>query len=189
VLVVKDGHLKLLALLNRHRGNLTVVTTKSAQLLSPIRSLEKYFLVFVIPSLPGHVDLRNAIRRTWPNISSWHDLLSGIEEDYKSIKLMFIIGSELTYRQDFLQELAFHDDDMFIIDNLVENRDSLKYKVLWGMQQAIHRYEFSYLIKTDDDIVVNLPLLISELMTLPRERYYTGDCRMSYGGFRKYHRW
>jgi hypothetical protein len=151
---------------------------------------ENYFLVFIIPSKPDNVEVRKAIRQTWSNVSNWSVELAGVEEPYKKIKIMFIFGSEHAHYQDFEQELELHGNDMYIIDNLVENRDSLKYKVLWGMQQAVNRYEFTYLIKTDDDIAVNLPLLISELRTLPRERYYTGNCYRFYnGGFSEYKRW
>ena len=150
----------------------TVISNFSSQ-----RIQEKYFLVFAIPSRPANVALRNAIRKTWSNTSSWSGSLSDIEEEHKQIKLMFIFGSDHKYDQAFEQELK-QNDDMFVVGNLTENRISLKYKVLWAMQQSLYRYEYSYFIKTDDDIAVNLPLLIKELISRPREHFYTGNCRM-----------
>ena len=185
VIILKQCHVKLTQMKEQE----TTAMTQTLSSLSPNRTLEKYFLVFVIPSKPSNVALRNVIRQTWSNISSWSDQLTGFEEQYRKIKLMFIFGSEHEYIEAFEEELTIHTDDMFIVDNLIEDRQCLKYKIMWGMQQAAHRYEFNYLIKTDDDIVVNLPLLISDLITLPREHYYTGNCQMGYGGFRGYIRW
>ena len=157
----------------RSGGHLaTILSNFSSQ-----RSLERYFLVFAIPSRPANVALRNSIRKTWSNTTSWSGSLSDVEEKHKQIKLMFIFGSDHKYDPAFEQELK-QNDDMFVVGNLTENRISLKYKVLWAMQQSLYRYEYSYFIKTDDDIAVNLPLLIKELISRPREHFYTGNCRM-----------
>ena len=45
--------------------------------LSPNMARTKYFLVFVIPCLPGKVESRAAIREQWANLSRWGDQLSG----------------------------------------------------------------------------------------------------------------
>ena len=153
------------------------------------RTLEKYFLVFAIPSKPEHVALRNIIRKTWSNISSWSGLLSDVDEKDKRIKLMFLFGGVHEQCDEFDKELELHSDDMFVVDNLREHRTALKYKIMWSMQQALYRYEFSYFIKTDDDIVVNLPLLIKELMERPREHFQSGNCYVPYGGFSGWPRW
>ena len=140
------------------------------------RTLEKYFLVFAIPSRPTNVALRNAIRKTWSNTTSWSGSLSDVEEKHKQIKLMFVFGSDHKYDPAFEEELK-QNNDMFVVGNLTENRISLKYKVLWAMQQSLYRYQYSYFIKTDDDIAVNLPLLIKDMISRPREHFYTGNCR------------
>ena len=151
---------------------------------------EKYFLVFIIPSHPAHSAVRNTIRQTWMNVSRWNDL-SSIEEQYKRIKVLFIFGS-YTDKGDLDEE--FYDEmransDMYLVSDLREHRTALKYKIMWGMKQVLYRYDFQYVAKTDDDVVVNLPKMISDLRTLPRERFYTGSCKMGYGGFRGYPKW
>eukprot|EP00116_Pleurobrachia_bachei_P010956 sb/3471218/ len=52
----------------------------------------------------------------------------------------------------------------------------IKYKVLWGMRQSLVLYNATYLIKTDGDILVNLPVLIRRLKVASRTRLYTGSC-------------
>ena len=143
-------------------------------------SLEKYFLVFAIPSDPHHVELRRTIRKTWSNITSWGNSLSRIDDWHKRFKLMFIFGSEHEFNQNFENELKMHGDDMFIIDGLEDNYSTLKDKVLWAMTKALHSYDFTYFIKTDDDIVVNLPKLLADSRKLPTDHYYAGNCYRYY---------
>ena len=173
--------------LNQNRSS--VLTNLVPKLSNHNKTLEKYFLVFAIPSKPEHVDLRNIIRKTWSNVSSWSGLLSDVEERNKRIKLMFLFGGVHEPCEEFDKELELHWDDMFVVDNLREHRTALKYKIMWSMQQALYRYEFSYFIKTDDDVVVNLPLLIKELLVRPREHFQSGNCYVPYGGFSGWPRW
>ena len=148
--------------------------------LSVHTSFEKYFLVFAIPSDPRHVELRRTIRNTWSNITSWGSSLSRIDDRHKRFKLMFIFGSEHKFNKNFEKELELHGDDMFIIDGLKDNYSTLKDKVLWGMKKALQSYDFTYFIKTDDDIVVNLPKLLTDLRKLPTDHYYAGNCYRYY---------
>ena len=127
IFVLIQAHYKITQQQAIKPGNHTQLTLS----LVPNRTLEQYFLVFVIPSKPSHTGLRNAIRSTWANITSWSHSLSNVEEHYKKIKVMFIFGSEHDYEAEFEAELASHPDDMFVVDKMLENhRTSLKYKVL-----------------------------------------------------------
>ena len=147
--------------------------------------------MFLIPSYPDHVNLRQTIRKTWSNVSGWTDLDS-VSDEYKRIKIMFVFGTEKnrgSFKPEYYEEMEKHPEDMFQVSGLMEHRTVLKYKVLWGMKEALHRYDFDYIVKTDDDIAVNLPYMISALIKLPRERYYTGNCGMPYGGFRGWPKW
>ena len=140
IFVLIQAHYKITQQQANKPGNHTQLTLS----LVPNRTLEQYFLVFVIPSKPSHTGLRNAIRSTWANITSWSHVgstwanitswshsLSNVEEHYKKIKVMFIFGSEHDYEAEFEAELASHPDDMFVVDKMLENhRTSLKFKVL-----------------------------------------------------------
>ena len=73
-------------------------------------------------------------------------------------------------------------DDIRIDDRLNEERSVLKYKVIWGMLQGLEKLDFHYLIKTDDDVFVDLPLLIRYMIPRNRTNIYTGRCANGYGG-------
>ncbi|KAL5266327.1 hypothetical protein ACHWQZ_G003674 [Mnemiopsis leidyi] len=69
-----------------------------------------------------------------------------------------------------------NNDDIFILKNITEGRVSLRYKNMWGFRYSHEHFNFEYLVKTDDDIIVNLPKLISDLSKYPTGYYYLGRC-------------
>ena len=149
---------------------------------------EKYFMVVAIPTMPGNSAKRAAIRSTWSNASRWANL-KDTEEQFKRIKIMFILGDTKfeTESEEFKKEMKEYND-MYIINGLTEGRIVLKYKVLWGLKRSL-TFDYDFFIKTDDDIFVNLPLMIMSLMASSRARLYTGSCMHVYGGWGKYPRW
>lgn len=151
-------------------------------------SPEEYFIVIAIPSLPSHLDRRRGIRSTWSNTSFWEGW--GESGGHRRFKVMFIFGYRRgeSYPAEFLEELDTHED-MYVVPVLEEHRYILKYKVLWAMDRSTKLFNYSYFVKTDDDVVVNLPRLVRDLEALPRDRLYTGSCRMGYGGFQGFPRW
>ena len=153
---------------------------------------EDYFVVFVIPTMAHKVQSRETIRATWANMTAWSGL-DPLREQYSyfNFKIMFIIGDmrdDEPYSQEFLDEASKHND-IFIVSGLVEHRLVLKYKVLWALKRSQHLYNYKFLIKTDDDILVNLPQLMVKLNTVGRHMTYGGECFQRYGGFSGYPRW
>ena len=153
--------------------------------LSSAREKERCFLVIIIPSRPQGVKTRIAIRSTWANVTRWDSLRSA--EEFGGIKFMFILGEEKDggNNEDLEKEMSEHQD-IYIVQGLQERRTVLKYKVLWAMKQSLYRFNYTYLLKTDDDVLVNLPVLLNQLIALPRHHLYTGACQMRYGGFSGY---
>lgn len=153
-----------------------------------LRKKDKYFAVFLIPTLPAHVEIRKAIRETWANVSRWKEL-EDEEEQYTNIKLMFIAGQiqNQSYSEEFLEEADQHSD-IFISKELKEHRTILKYKVLWGLQRSQQLFDYNFLIKTDDDIFVNLPTVLKGLKKMNSTKVYGGHI-MHYGGFGGYPKW
>ena len=135
-----------------------------------------YFIVFVIPSRPKNVAIRQAIRETWANVTAW-PLLANQDEDKKKIKVMFIIGtlSKGSYSAELKEELSANND-LFVATNVTESYQTLRYKVLWGLTYSYQHYNFQYLVKTDDDVIVNLPVLIQALSNFKPGLHYTGRC-------------
>ena len=142
---------------------------------------ESFFVVFVIPTLPKKTEIRDQIRKTWANVQSW-SLLKEEEEAKKKIRVMFVCGSlsSKDYSAEFKDEVS-KNDDIFVVKNITEGRNSLRYKVLWGMRYSHQHYNFRYLVKTDDDVIINLPKLISDLSKFPRGYYYLGRCANNVG--------
>ena len=150
---------------------------------------EKCFAVFLIPTLPGKVKNRNTIRETWANSTAWA-ASEYIEEQFKNFKIMFVVGkiTNKPYSEEFLDEVSTHND-IFIVSSLVEHRTVLKYKVLWGLKRSQQLYDYKFLIKTDDDILVNLPIVLENLKSMDSHMMYGGECFMEYGGFDGYPKW
>ena len=147
---------------------------------------EDLFVVFVIPSSPDNCERRNVIRETWANQFAWNvenpqgnaARLSDISFRDTPFKLMFIFGDNPALSASFLQEQSEHDD-MYVMEGQQEGRISLRYKVWWGVRRALQLYNFRYLLKTDDDVMVDLPLLTKSLFervpTTP-DWLYAGCC-------------
>ena len=145
---------------------------------------EKYFAVFLIPTLPGKVNARKTIRETWANFTAWA-AFTPAEQEYLNFKLMFIVGNtrDKPYSSEFIEE-SFKNKDIVIASALEEHRMVLKYKVLWGLQRIQRLYDYKFIVKTDDDILVNLPLVLKKLQSLQHNNMvYGGDCYRRYGGF------
>ena len=159
------------ALLEVNLDNITVVK-------------EKYFAVFLIPTLPGKVSARKTVRETWANFTAWAAFTTA-EQEYLNFKLMFIVGNTRNkpYSAEFIEESLKHKD-IVIASALDEHRTVLKYKVLWGLQRIQRLYDYKFIIKTDDDILVNLPLVLKKLQSLQyNSMVYGGDCYQRYGGY------
>eukprot|EP00116_Pleurobrachia_bachei_P004806 sb/3465068/ len=81
---------------------------------------------------------------------------------------------------ELLKEEAERYGDIYDVDGDVDGLDEgyrmIKYKVLWGMRQSLVLYNATYIIKTDGDILVNIPVLISRLKLANRTGLYTGAC-------------
>lgn len=162
------------------------IKLRNDSFLSPsVKEKEKVFLLFVIPTLPNNCEQRKAIRETWAS-GKWSNL-SDIEPYYKTFKIMFIVANldlkkNSKYDERFLEEVKTHND-IWINDILNEERRVLKYKVIWGMLRSLQEFDFDYLVKTDDDIFVDLPLLLRYMIPLNRTNTYTGNCKFKYGGW------
>ena len=148
---------------------------------SEVKLKENYSIVFIIPTHPRKVDTRQLIRQTWANVSAW-SLLKDVDEEIKKIKLMFILGRfpsnkySSNYSSEFNKELSQNRDDMFVVNDITDVYRSLRKKVIWGMNYSYHHFNFKYLVKTDDDVAVNLPVLLQALSRPAPGLRYTGYC-------------
>ena len=138
---------------------------------------DSYYIVFIIPTHPSKITIRQAIRETWANVSAWSLLANEEWEDKKKIRLMFVFGAleDSSNSTEFQEELS-QNDDMFVVSNIKESYYTLRYKVLWGIEYSSQHFNYKFLVKTDDDIMVNLPVLVRVMSSFTPGLRYVGRC-------------
>lgn len=113
-----------------------------------------YFLIVVIISSTDNVERRTAIRESWRLLTT----------DDTSIQYYFVIGSEGVSDSMILklknEQIKYNDIFLFSVRDSYE---SLTKKVLSALVWFDKEFNFSYLLKCDDDSFVNVPLLVKEL--------------------------
>ena len=142
--------------------------------------LEKHSMIFLVPSTPNSWKFRHYMRTKWLNQSYWRkEELQGIDPQHLDFKLMFIIGRhELKdYSHEFLEELS-QNNDMYLLD-MLESREILKDKVLFGMKESIQRFDYDFLIKFDHDTMIDLPRLGFGISKLAKKNLFTGSCKFT----------
>ncbi|KAH3883790.1 hypothetical protein DPMN_007758 [Dreissena polymorpha] len=129
----------------------------------PICDLNSPYLLIVVPSVPSHVSIRAVIRNT---IGSYGRYTSPF-----SVKLVFVLGRD----GDAYTDLAVRNESHFYGDivqaDFVESYYNLTRKMLVTLKWvSVYCSEIDYMLKLDEDVFVNIPVLIKYLKTF---RYTT----------------
>lgn len=113
-----------------------------------------YFLIVVIISSTDSIERRTAIRESWRLLTT----------DDISIEYYFVIGSEGVSDSKIIklknEQIKYNDIFLFSVRDTYE---SLTKKVLSAFVWFDKEFNFSYLLKCDDDSFVNVPHLVNEL--------------------------
>lgn len=148
---------------SKHAESLPIARDLSSQ--KSDSSLQKFFyLIVLIMSDPTKSATREAIRETW------------LSNNHKDVKHLFVVGSK-GLAQDVLQIVLDENSsyrDMVILESINESYSSLTGKVLAGFQWLHSNYNFSFLLKCDDDSFVQMSPLIKELHKQPQKHLYWG---------------
>ena len=164
---------------NLAEGSVKSTIETNATRFGAVLSIDKYFMVVLIPSLPRDIVLRRNIRSQYMNLSAWrqHEF-EDIGQDFLKFKIMFIVGKmeNENISETLLEEISKFND-VFLGEELIESRKNLRYKILWGMRRSLHEFHYNYLVKVDQDTLVDLPSLLRGLPALARKGVYTGVCR------------
>ena len=106
------------------------------------------FLIIIL-SGPKHFERRNVIRETWGNSSFY--------AKYGTVKIMFVLGrTNDTYEQYEIVEESKHNGDI-LQGNLIDSYHNLSHKTVMAYKWLTERCRNAkYIIKTDDDVVVNM---------------------------------
>lgn len=129
-----------------------------------------YLLVVLILSSVRGKERRDAIRETW--MEGYRDLEHPVLIKF-SIGTLGLSSSDLDSLRS--EQLAFND--LLLLPNLQESYSNLTRKVLYSFVNLQHHFDFSYLMKCDDDTFVVLKTVLRELLerTLQkRSSFYWG---------------
>ncbi|VDI79652.1 beta-1,3-galactosyltransferase 1 [Mytilus galloprovincialis] len=134
--------------IHKHRYNLLLDTSTNCK--------EKYvFLLVVVYSATYKFDERHVIRKTFGSMSQY---------DNKHIKYVFVLGKTMndTQQKEIEQESVKYRD--IIQGHFIDSYRNLTYKRVFGLFW-VNRFcdNVKYVIKIDDDITINIPVLIPYL--------------------------
>ena len=122
------------------------------------------FLLIAVCSAAHHFDLRQAIRQTWASVIHKHRL---------STKLVFMLGAP-SGEYEHLQQHVTKESQMYgdvIQEDFVDTYVNLTVKSIGVLKWAIQFCPgVKFLMKTDDDVFVNIANIISLLMDLATKR-------------------
>jgi len=136
------------------------------------------FMLILVHSSPTNLDRREAIRvtwgdavlkRTWPNTNQQTVSMIG------RVSLAFVIGlhNNETVNHAIWQEHARHND--IVQGDFIDHYHNMTLKSLLDLKVAeTHCSGVQYLLKSDDDMIVNLPYLLDILVDKPLRRSFMG---------------
>ncbi|XP_022100958.1 beta-1,3-galactosyltransferase 1-like [Acanthaster planci] len=140
-------------------------------------------LLVLVTSHPENSERRKVIRETW-------GAPRGSTAASAVVKVRFLLGvTTLTGGQsvgvpsDLQREADKHDD--LIVEKFLDSYLNLTIKTVMGLKWA-SRFcpNAHYVMKTDDDMIVNIPKILAYLHTAPRRALVTGRLAKSYPALR-----
>ena len=121
----------------------------------PVMCLCALVLVILVTSSLTHSDRRLAIRETWGRMQD-------------SVKIMFLLGNTAE-PDDVLEDeinTEYENYNDILREDFLDTYQNLTLKTLGGIKwAAIFCAQTKFVLKTDDDMYVNVPLLLSHLET------------------------
>ena len=128
----------------------------TATTIQLITSTSQYFLIILVLSTAKGFDRRDGIRQSW---------LKGYKEKTPRILLKFSIGTaDLSLSE--IKELKIEQDnygDLLFLTDLHDLYSNLAMKMLMSFVKLDAEYNFSYLLKCDDDTFVVVDKVLNEL--------------------------
>jgi galactosylxylosylprotein 3-beta-galactosyltransferase len=128
-----------------------------------------YLLVVLVLSSVGGRERRDAIRETW---------MEGYSDLEHKVLVRFSIGTLRLSQSDSdaLNTEQHTFNDLLLLPNLQESYSNLTLKVLYSFITLDQNYDFSYLMKCDDDTFIVLRTVLKELSerTSQKKSFYWG---------------
>ena len=125
----------------------------------------KPLLLIMITTKHEHIVKRTTIRRTWMSIA---------RNGTSGVRYVFILGktNDFELSQGTRIENEYYTD--IITGNFVDSYLNLTLKTIFGFQWAVNNCQrVKYVMKTDDDVYVNIPALLTKLSHVNNEDNFT----------------
>ncbi|KAH3883780.1 beta-1,3-galactosyltransferase 5-like [Dreissena polymorpha] len=138
-----------------------------------ICDLESPYLLIVVPSVPSHADIREVIRSTIGSFGKYRDqTVHGLNIAVPfSVKLVFVLGRNGDALTDLAVRNESHSYGDILQADFVESYYNLTRKMLVTLKWvSVYCSEIDYMLKLDEDVFVNIPVLVHYLRTF---RYTT----------------
>jgi len=123
------------------------------------------FLLIYVHSAPGHFKQRMAIRETWGNVGNFPDIV---------VKVVFLLGIIPTDEGRSVQEALLLEADAYgdiVQEDFVDSYRNLTYKGIMGLKWvSTYCRHATFLLKSDDDIFINIFSLVTHLQRLSSQR-------------------
>lgn len=132
-------------------SHLLNITNFTFQLLNKVCSNTSVLLLILVHSSPKNFIKRKTIRETWG-------------QNREGIKILFMIGSvrDSNLQDMLLKENSVHYD--IIQGSFLDAYRNMTYKHVMSLKYAVyHCPQATYILKTDDDIFVNMPTMVGFL--------------------------
>lgn len=117
-------------------------------------------LLVAITSAPSHKDARMAIRQTWGHYSQRSD-----------VNIAFLVGStkDLHLAEELRDENKLYGD--LIIAHFLDSYNNLTLKTV-SLLEWVNNYcnQINFILKTDDDMFINIPKLLSFIQKHAKEK-------------------
>ncbi len=120
------------------------------------------YVIILIHSFHPYRDKRDAIRKTWGSVAtggSWPK-----EQIAKKLRLVFVLGTHVDRECNdvITSELKQHDD--IIQGDFIDDYTNMTLKSLLGLKYVMEACPSTpFVLKSDDDMIINLPYLLQIL--------------------------
>ncbi|XP_077993956.1 beta-1,3-galactosyltransferase 1-like [Glandiceps talaboti] len=127
------------------------------------------FLLILVTSAPRHYTRRMAIRKTWGR----HQRLGKFSD--KNVITLFLLGKP----KNTSIQMALHQEDRLyhdiIQEDFIDSYKNLTIKTIMGLKWAYYYcQEAKYVMKTDDDMLVNTRTMVTYLETADTTEFMVG---------------
>lgn len=130
----------------------------------------KHKLIIAVHSATTHRANRDLLRTVYQRY-----LLSGIFEKIGSVKIFFIVGKDRSVDvQNQLRQESKVNKDM-IFGTFTDHYFNMTLKNLFGKVKIHSQCKYEYLLKADDDVFINIPVILLNLFKMkPQQGLYMG---------------